>query len=738
MWKKAGGFPGSRRIIGPALLLTLGLFLPAGAQTTVTPTPPQEEITVLARTQEKTKDRIFLSGDVEIRFKDLRLFADKVELDPKTKDCVATGNVTIQLPNESVSAEQVFINLETKRGKMVKADGMIQPTIFYKAGSVERKSADLYALDKPRITSCAQPVPRWEFSASRANLKKDDYVEMWNAVLHIKKVPIFYLPYMRFPVNQDRATGFLIPLIGFSAIKGFNYEQSFYWAIARNMDATFALDYYAARGLGGGLELRYLFNGGTGGTINLYGFSFKKDASGVKQDDAYILRIKHNQPLPMGINLVANVDLQSSYDFLREFDNNFQRAIVSNRNSQVYLQKSWSYFNISARASRFDTLFGQGLTNRSIISKSFPQINFSMFKVKLFSPVYISFSSSYSRQEYGWNTDYAKGTQRKTGNLSFNPSLSAPFTPFPWLTMNTSLTTNFVYYPRSFLAGTTIQSDNPIFTKNFTAAVGVVGPVFSRTYRDGKGDPIFKHIIEPYVNYNYDSPISLADRIITTYAFFYRYHTLQYGLTNRFFIPVNEMPREILQVGLAQTFYLDPEDGPLGRFLVNGKPPKFSELQGTMRYYPAGKFSLDVSAGYNPYYHLLSSLRVGANLGKRTDDIFLSVNWFKSSNVWYKDEISKVFGNRHQIGITSGFKIPKLPVEVLADIDFNIKEKKLLYLAASAVYHYQCLDFTFELRTFYYRAKPETQFKFSFGLGSIGKTTDFLGGFSSDPVEVRK
>ena len=61
-------------------------------------TTTQEEITVYARNQEKTKDRIFLAGDVEVRYKDLRLFADRVEIDPKTKDCVATGNVTIQLP----------------------------------------------------------------------------------------------------------------------------------------------------------------------------------------------------------------------------------------------------------------------------------------------------------------------------------------------------------------------------------------------------------------------------------------------------------------------------------------------------------------------------------------------------------------------------------------------------------------------------------------------------------------
>ena len=84
-----------------AVALALALCAAPGAavpQTQSTTGQGQEEITVYARSQEKTKDRIFLVGDVEIRYKDLRLFADRVEIDPKTKDCVATGNVTDPAP----------------------------------------------------------------------------------------------------------------------------------------------------------------------------------------------------------------------------------------------------------------------------------------------------------------------------------------------------------------------------------------------------------------------------------------------------------------------------------------------------------------------------------------------------------------------------------------------------------------------------------------------------------------
>jgi len=701
---------------------------PPQTQTTTT----QEEITVYARSQEKTKDRIFLVGDVEVRYKDLRLFADRVEIDPKTKDCVATGNVTVQLPGESVSAEKIFVNLETKQGRMEMADGMVQPTIFFHAASLDKKAENLYELLRARITSCSQPVPRWKFSTSRANFKKDDYIEMWNAVFSIKKVPVFYWPYMRYPVGRDRATGFLMPQIGWSGAKGFTYQQSFYWAIARNMDATFHADRFSARGVGGALQFRYLFSKGTGGELNLYGFTFKRDASGNKNDDAYIVRLNHNQPLPLGFSLVADVDLQSSFDFLREFDNNFKRAIVSNRKSQVYLQRSWSYFNLSARASKFETFYGQieqTELKRSIVTKNTPEISFSMFKTKLFSPIYASFESSYNKTEYGWTTDYEAGTQRKAGGLGFSPTLSAPFTAIPWLTMDTSVTGNFNYYPQSYEPGTKTQGNDPMFTMSATVAAEVVGPVFSKVFRNKQGDPVFKHVIEPTVSYTYDSPISEANRIVRASFFYFRYHQLGYGITNRFYIKEKDQPREVVQLGVSQKYYLAPEDGPLGRFRVNGKAPEFSEVDATVRCYPSAKYSLDASLSYNPYYKKLSNLRLSADLGSRKDGRFLSVSWFKSSNTWYTDEISRMFRARHQISAATGLKIPKWPIELFGSVDFNLKEKKMLYTALSAVYHYQCLDFTFEANVFYFRVKPETQFKFSLGLGNIGKTTDFLGGF---------
>jgi LPS-assembly protein len=681
---------------------------------------PEAPITVLAQTWEKTKGRIFAQGDVEIHYKDLKLFADQVDVNTETKDVVASGNVVIHSPDQVITADKAFYNLDSREHTLEHAYGMIQPDIFYQAETIQGQARDSFSLTKARLTSCTQPTPRWNFSCSRANLKRNDYVEMWNSVFRIKKVPVFYWPYFRYPLDRVRSTGFLMPQIGYTGIKGFSFSESFYWAMARNMDATFNVDYYSHKGVGGGLEYRYLFSGGTGGEARLYYFFFKPDPSGPTPPNAYIFRLKHNQPLPAGFRLVANVDYQTSFDFLREFDNNFKRASISNYRSEVYISRAWSYYNFSLRASRFETYF-QNIGN-SIITYYLPQVSLNSFKIKIFPLLYFSFNSSLTSWKYGWQNEFDAGNEKHYDSVSFSPQLSMPFSKIPWLTLNSSLTSNIVYYAQSFAPNTKKIVGDPLMRFNYVAALEWTGPVFYRIFQSAGGATKVKHLIEPFIKYRYDSPVSEPDRIITAYGFF-RYHQLNYGLTNRVLVK-KDMPREVFTWGISQTYYLSPEDSPLSIYKWEGEAPRYSDIVNYVRFYPAQKFSLDASSGYNVYHKTFSYLRLGASLNSFADPFFLSVSWFRSMNPWYQD----VLGNRQHLSVVSRFEIPRLQLEGQGEFDFNILERKMLYSGVSLVYHYQCLDFKADFRVFYYRATPEVQYRFSIGLGNIGKTTDFMGG----------
>ncbi|MGB8959762.1 MAG: LPS assembly protein LptD [Candidatus Aminicenantales bacterium] len=714
-----------------ASLLTTGLYAqnpppPQPAAAATLEAPP--EVRILARSQERVGERVYAVGDVEIHYGQFLLFADRVEYDLETKNVMAEGNVVAQSGGEVIRAERIFTNLETGRATIDRASGLIQPSVLFEAESLERKQADLYSLKKARLTACTQPNPRWSFGLSKANLKTDDYIEMWDAVLRVKNVPVFYLPYLRYPL-KDRATGFLTPQIGYGGEKGFSISQSFYWAMASNMDATVGVDFYLARGTGAGLEYRYLFPGGTKGNLNLYYFIYRTQAGETRLGNSSIIRLDHTQALPLGFTLVANVDYQTSFTFLREFDNNFQRALSYTRTSQVFLSRSWQHFNLSARASRFETYFSQ--LDDSNVSTSLPQISFNVFKTRLIAPVYFSLATSISRTQYGWKSQYAAGTERRSSRLALSPSLSLPFSSIPWLTATTTVTANLNYYGQSLDPVSGAIVDEPLFTRNFVAAIEIVGPVFYRVFYGRDGRARLKNIIEPYVNYSYDSPTNASGRIVTNFGFF-RYHQMSYGVTGRFlFRGAGDRSVEVFSLALGQTYYLSPEHGPLSLFPVDGKPPRFSEVTGTLRFYPRAGFSLDASAAYNPYYKNLSSLRLSATAGDKPGGDFLTVSWFTSRNSWITGVDPQLIAlyNRDQIGAFTGLRLPGLDLDLQLEADYNIKDRKLLYTGAQLTYHYQCVDILVDVRAFYFRARPDTQVRVSLGLGSIGKTLDFLGGF---------
>jgi len=271
--------------------------------------------------------------------------------------------------------------------------------------------------------------------------------------------------------------------------------------------------------------------------------------------------------------------------------------------------------------------------------------------------------------------------------------------------------------------------NDPLFAGNVVVRLDLAGPVFYKVYYGASGEPRLKNIIEPFIQYTYDSPVHEADRIVTAFGFF-RYHQVSYGLTSRYFVRQGDRPVEALSFTLGQTYYFSPENGPLSGFPVNGKPPRFSEISGTVRYYPSERFSLDAALSFNPYYHDLSTLRLTAVTGSRAGGRFFSLNWYRSLNAWITgvDPSLQSLYNRHQIGASGGWRLPGSGLELAGDIDYNLQTKKLLYTAGQATYHYQCLDFQFEVRAFYYRFPPETQVRFTVALGGIGRAAEFLGG----------
>ena len=91
-----------------------------------------------------------------------------------------------------------------------------------------------------------------------------------NFLLH--GVPILYFPFATHPVEkQSRQSGFLMPSVARSSVKGNVLGDAYYWAINRMMDATLGAEYFSLRGWSQRGEFRAHAHGTSYVDLNYFG-----------------------------------------------------------------------------------------------------------------------------------------------------------------------------------------------------------------------------------------------------------------------------------------------------------------------------------------------------------------------------------------------------------------------------------------------------------------------------------
>ena len=226
-----------------------------------------------------------LTGAVELEGEGWEFYADQVDLFTDENRLVAIGNVVYVAEGARLAAERAEINTEDLTGIFYNASGSVnmgeeversmfgsqEPDMYFYGETIEKVGPRTYRLSKGGFTSCVQPTPRWELTSNSFTINLDDYVLLRNTVLEVKGVPVFYLPVMYYPIQDDgRATGFLMPTYGTSTFRGTSLSNAFFWAMGRSQDATFLHDWFTGRGQGSGAEYRYVRDGGSGGNLRTY------------------------------------------------------------------------------------------------------------------------------------------------------------------------------------------------------------------------------------------------------------------------------------------------------------------------------------------------------------------------------------------------------------------------------------------------------------------------------------
>ncbi|WP_337883436.1 LPS-assembly protein LptD, partial [Chromobacterium haemolyticum] len=123
---------------------------------------------------------------------------------------------------------------------------------------VDFRGQNQYRVYNSRINSCEPGNDSWYLNSSLLDL---DYVNgvgtARNARLNFYGVPILYTPWMDFPLNGNRKSGFLPPTFK-TGSNGTEVALPYYWNIAPNYDATITPHFNDKHGTMLGAEFRYL------------------------------------------------------------------------------------------------------------------------------------------------------------------------------------------------------------------------------------------------------------------------------------------------------------------------------------------------------------------------------------------------------------------------------------------------------------------------------------------------
>jgi len=215
------------------------------------------------------QSRFVVQGDVTLQRGDILLHADDVQYDRASDSITARGHVNYQFAGVRMDSDSASLDLGEFRGDIAASKYWIpQRHLRGKADAIVIEGKDRLRLEGASITSCNDGHSDWLLRTSELTLDQaKNQGEAWNARLEFMHVPIFYFPYLSFPIS-GRKTGFLLPDIGTSTASGTTIGLPFYWNIAPDRDATITPYYYSKRGNQLDTEFRYL-NRASSGQINL-------------------------------------------------------------------------------------------------------------------------------------------------------------------------------------------------------------------------------------------------------------------------------------------------------------------------------------------------------------------------------------------------------------------------------------------------------------------------------------
>jgi len=293
-----------------------------------------------------------LNGRVTVTQDERSVSADSVTYDYGLDKLTVTGKVDFLDPRLRVRSDngsydtvgganfnEAFFQLMDRNGRGFAKDIDVHPD-----GKV--------ALDQVHYTSCPVGHEDWSLNAARISLdtRRQEGVAH-NVTMRFKDVPIFYTPYISFPLGDERKSGVLFPSFGHSGSNGFDAEVPYYFNLAPNYDLTVTPGLLTARGVQLAEDFRYL----TASSHGQLDATFLPNDKQQHNDRSYV-RYTDVTDIQHGLRFDADIASVSDTNYFQSFAVGTEQTSVTfleRRADVLYYDDAW---RIRGQLQNFQTI----------------------------------------------------------------------------------------------------------------------------------------------------------------------------------------------------------------------------------------------------------------------------------------------------------------------------------------------------------------------------------------------
>lgn len=580
-----------------------------------------------------------------------------------------------------------------------------------------------YTLSDGRLTACEGDKPAWEFSMTRGRFTLEEYARLTDATFRLGGVPLLYLPYLLWPVLRERASGFLIPGLGYNSVRGGYLGLAYYWAISRSTDATFVSDLYSHGWYGLGTELRVKPTVGTRAAGIFYTvwdpqtsrWEWKTTGSIVSDD------------LAPRVRGVLNWLQYSDMNFWQGYENSFNLASLRSVGSDGFVTWNPDPLSFNLRGGSEKAILGA----TTVVLRREPVFEASLRSLPLFSETaFVEASGQAGLLAADRGPFQPSGTY---GRFDLFPRLAIPLPIAPWLSVQATGGGRVTSYGKSQnLLGTELL-DEPYTRIYGLAGLELTGPSFSRIFDVSWGGVTkLKHVIEPRVDYAWQGdPGDLwrtplfdeLDAVVATNA-------VRYALVQRLLAKgAQGSARELASLEVGSTYFFrlpgtgtNYGPGPLAS--------RFGTLDTTLRVVAGPGINLDGRASWDLKASQLTSASVTSNWTSGESTVALSYFFSHPVTLPPPPGFEVPSTSSSQIRFFGGSPVIRRLLRIDLSANYDLTNGKMLESRTLLTFQGSCYKVLFEYRDFRVGTLPSRDFRIALNLKNVGSFLDFTGSLS--------